>query len=371
MPSHRVFLSHSSADKPFVERLAYDLERVNVGVWYDKWEIRVGDSLIEKIAQGIESNDYLALILSPDSVESEWVKREVNAALMRELEERKVIVLPLLIKDCKIPTLLKEKRYADFQKNYEEGFEDFLFAVSPESNLTIRRSKNFRTVQYLLSGLASTDENGTNTFNTAQLRRVYPYRKELQAFLGTEEKRLLFWSALAFQYNNPLKPSFMDITTPVWGLVEGITTEQQATWIIEGLTGVLFDYLIFKHSWATSVLGYPATNQLKKAFLIRQTHRDNFLSALGPIPRPSMRAFLISLAENDRGMFDEYFLPQLKPDIAIAPLIVEASAYLSPQLEDDFYLKFTDAEEPLALAAVRALSKLHRPNAVTSLQDKK
>jgi hypothetical protein len=71
MPSHRVFLSYSTADKPFVDRLAYDLERVNVGVWYDKWEIRVGDSLIEKIAQGIESNDYLAIILSPNSVESE------------------------------------------------------------------------------------------------------------------------------------------------------------------------------------------------------------------------------------------------------------------------------------------------------------
>lgn len=66
----KVFLSHSSADKAFVDRLASDLERVNVGVWYDKWEIRVGDLLIEKIEQGIKSNDYLAIVLSPSSVAS-------------------------------------------------------------------------------------------------------------------------------------------------------------------------------------------------------------------------------------------------------------------------------------------------------------
>jgi hypothetical protein len=57
MPISKVFLSHSSADKAFVDRLASDLERINVGAWYDKWEIRVGDSLIEKIQEGIDSND--------------------------------------------------------------------------------------------------------------------------------------------------------------------------------------------------------------------------------------------------------------------------------------------------------------------------
>ena len=59
MPSARVFLSHSSEDKPFVDRLASDLEKINVGVWYDKWELRVGDSIIDKIEEGIESQDFL------------------------------------------------------------------------------------------------------------------------------------------------------------------------------------------------------------------------------------------------------------------------------------------------------------------------
>ena len=58
MPS--LFLSHSSADKTFVEKLAKDLEGVGVNVWFDKWEIKVGDSLTGKIEEGLQANDYLA-----------------------------------------------------------------------------------------------------------------------------------------------------------------------------------------------------------------------------------------------------------------------------------------------------------------------
>ena len=57
MPS--LFLSHSSADKTFVEKLAKDLEGVGVNVWFDKWEIKVGDSLTGKIEEGLQANDYL------------------------------------------------------------------------------------------------------------------------------------------------------------------------------------------------------------------------------------------------------------------------------------------------------------------------
>src|ERR1017187_5657128 len=94
MPRKRIFLSHSTSDAPFVDRLASDLERLSIGVWYDKWELRVGDSLLDKIAAGIEVNDYLVIVLTPASVASDWVRLELKAALMRELSEKRVVVLP-------------------------------------------------------------------------------------------------------------------------------------------------------------------------------------------------------------------------------------------------------------------------------------
>ncbi|PEU28639.1 hypothetical protein CN532_11480 [Bacillus wiedmannii] len=57
MPS--VFLSHSSKDKFFVRKLAERLIHSGVEVWIDEAEIKIGDSLIEKISQGIKGADYL------------------------------------------------------------------------------------------------------------------------------------------------------------------------------------------------------------------------------------------------------------------------------------------------------------------------
>lgn len=40
-----IFLSHTSLDKPFVEKLAKDLKRIGINVWFDKWEIKIGESI--------------------------------------------------------------------------------------------------------------------------------------------------------------------------------------------------------------------------------------------------------------------------------------------------------------------------------------
>lgn len=123
-----IFLSHSSKDKEFARKLVTKLGFYNVKVWFDEAEIRVGDSLIKKIENGIDEMDYLGVILSPNSINSEWVNREVEAALNEEISGKKVKVLPLLFKKCELPTFLKGKLYADFsnKKKFDESFERLL-----------------------------------------------------------------------------------------------------------------------------------------------------------------------------------------------------------------------------------------------------
>jgi hypothetical protein len=136
MPSLPVFLCHSSDDKVFVKRLALDLQRYSVQVWLDAWEIQVGESIIEKIGTGIRSSGWLGLVLTRSSVASSWVSRELNAGLIRELEEERVFVLPLLADECTIPILLRDKKYADFRRNYAQGLFDLLRVVSPSKQTT-------------------------------------------------------------------------------------------------------------------------------------------------------------------------------------------------------------------------------------------
>lgn len=131
MPMQPIFLAHSSTDKAFVRRLAGDLRQRGVPVWFDEWEIRVGDSIVTKISEGIKSAGWLAVILSEASVNSEWVKRELNAGLMTELEARRVCVLPIRLDGCTVPILLRDKRYADFRADYDSGIRDLLAALQP------------------------------------------------------------------------------------------------------------------------------------------------------------------------------------------------------------------------------------------------
>ncbi len=125
----KVVLSHSSKDKPFIRQLAADLESEGVLVWLDEQQIKVGDSINTSINQGLAESDYFVMALSENSVSSEWVTRELNSALIDEIEERKVKVLPIKLSQCEFPKLIKDKKYADFTKSYDKGLNELLKAI--------------------------------------------------------------------------------------------------------------------------------------------------------------------------------------------------------------------------------------------------
>lgn len=76
-----VFISHNHADKDFVRRLGADLASFGVRPWIDEAELDVGDSLLTKISSAIDDMDYLAVVLSPQSVASSWVQTELEQAM--------------------------------------------------------------------------------------------------------------------------------------------------------------------------------------------------------------------------------------------------------------------------------------------------
>lgn len=132
----RVFLSHSHADKPFVEMVSGDISASGVPVWYDRMELVVGDSLTPKITEAIGASVRVAVFLSPHSARSEWVRKELELGLRREGETGEVVVLPLLLqgmRDSDIPPSIADKIYADFRlpSLYDSAFRQLLRAVGP------------------------------------------------------------------------------------------------------------------------------------------------------------------------------------------------------------------------------------------------
>lgn len=123
------FLSHSSADKPFIRQLAADLTANGVDVWLDEQRIRVGDSIPEKLAQGLAGSDFFLIAMSEHSASSAWVQKELNNALVNEVQRRKVHILPLRLDDTPMPQIINDKKYADFSKSYKSGLDDLLNAL--------------------------------------------------------------------------------------------------------------------------------------------------------------------------------------------------------------------------------------------------
>jgi hypothetical protein len=90
--------------------------------------------------EAIQEASALLVVLSRSSVQSEWCKKELSAGLMRELDEKRVVVLPVLIENCKIPMFLREKKYADFRGDFKDGLNSILDAVARITNASQGRT---------------------------------------------------------------------------------------------------------------------------------------------------------------------------------------------------------------------------------------
>jgi hypothetical protein len=78
------FISYSSKDQEFAERLHVDLESRAVRVWFAPHDMKIGARIRPAIDESIRDYDKLLLILSKDSVGSQWVEQEVETALAKE-----------------------------------------------------------------------------------------------------------------------------------------------------------------------------------------------------------------------------------------------------------------------------------------------
>lgn len=127
-----VFISHSSKDKGFVRQLAADLLAAEIDVWLDELRIKVGDSIPQKIAQGLAESDFFLIVISHNSVASPWIQKELDNALVKEIERRRVHVFPVKIDDADVPEIIKDKRHADFSTSYEMGLKELINAIKSQ-----------------------------------------------------------------------------------------------------------------------------------------------------------------------------------------------------------------------------------------------
>jgi len=124
-----VFLCHSSIDKGWVRMIHDDLKHLGVNCWLDENKIKVGDSIVSKISEGLSSSQTMLLFLSKKSVASQWTKKEWQSFLARQLSGSTLKILPVLLEDCLIPEIIADIKYADFREGYYDGFKQIYDAL--------------------------------------------------------------------------------------------------------------------------------------------------------------------------------------------------------------------------------------------------
>ncbi len=129
-PQHRIFVSHSHLDNDFGTRLTQDLRGVlndESAVFYDVLGgLHGGETWWEKIVEELSARDVFILVLSPNALNSKWVRLEINVAL----NEDKYII-PLLYRPCSIRADLKTIQIISFlaPQPYEAAFQEVLGAL--------------------------------------------------------------------------------------------------------------------------------------------------------------------------------------------------------------------------------------------------
>jgi hypothetical protein len=144
------FISYSAQDKVFAERIHNDLQEVGIRCWLDSKDLKIGDHIEIQINRAIQLTDKVLLILSDASVNSAWVRHEIDVALGKESQVNKTILFPIRIDDAVMKAgdelstkLVRLKHIGDFTEwtipdSYRRAFsrlvKDLTVSAAAEQN---------------------------------------------------------------------------------------------------------------------------------------------------------------------------------------------------------------------------------------------
>jgi len=129
-PSIHAFICYASEDRVVARALAASISQLGADVWLDEREIRVGDSIVQRISDALGVISHLIVLLSRNSVDKPWVQRELSSAVMLQLSKKRVTVLPIRLDDCAIPSIIADIKYADARAGMESVIRDLAHALS-------------------------------------------------------------------------------------------------------------------------------------------------------------------------------------------------------------------------------------------------
>lgn len=119
-----IFLCHNGGDKPWVQDLAESIEAENYNnrnlkVFFDEWDVIPGENIVLKLDYAMQRSRFVGVILSQNSIDTEWPTMEWTMAVYNDPSGRKGFVIPLWLGNCEIPPSLKIRNVLYCRDNIE------------------------------------------------------------------------------------------------------------------------------------------------------------------------------------------------------------------------------------------------------------
>jgi hypothetical protein len=145
--SESVFVSHAEADRKWVEQeIVAFLNAKGLRTWYTEGSIKSASQWEREILNGLESCDWFAIVVSPASSESEWVKDELSWAFLNRPNR----IVPIIKEQCNLWDFhirLPRLEYVDFTTDKQvaqQSLMDFLFPEArDEQSLELNQPLEF------------------------------------------------------------------------------------------------------------------------------------------------------------------------------------------------------------------------------------
>jgi TIR domain/NB-ARC domain len=122
----KVFLSHSTKDKQFVQTLAAELKAEKIESWRCEVDIEFGQNFVAEIEEGLRDADLAVLFWSPEAARSDWTCLEWTSVTAREISESRTRLGVVLLRDCTVPELLRVKHRIDARTNPEKARQEIV-----------------------------------------------------------------------------------------------------------------------------------------------------------------------------------------------------------------------------------------------------
>ena len=124
---HSTFISYSNDDKEFAERIYDDMRSNGVQCWFAPEDMKIGDRIRTRLDEVIYAHDKLVLVLSENSIKSDWVEKEVETAFAKERKSKRTVLFPIRIDDTVLsvdvgwPADIQRTRLIGDFRNWEDA----------------------------------------------------------------------------------------------------------------------------------------------------------------------------------------------------------------------------------------------------------